>query len=59
MGGILENLRFQKTSESLTRQDVWSFRSGTIYNFHIPKSYETNLYNIDVIISRAFSATST
>jgi len=31
MGGILENLRFQKTSESLTLQDVWSFRSSTNY----------------------------
>jgi len=29
MGGILKNLRFQKTPESLTRQDVWSFRSDT------------------------------
>jgi hypothetical protein len=28
MGGILKNLRFQKTSESLTRQDAWSFRSS-------------------------------
>jgi len=39
---------------SLIHPDKWY-----IYNFHIPKSYETNLYNIDVIISRAFSATST
>jgi hypothetical protein len=33
MGGILENLCFQKTSESLTLQDVWGFRSSTEYLF--------------------------